>query len=141
GKTAIEDKIKKDLPQWKAFERIAHNWIMRIGWIVIYTLFYIAFAVAWWMYLLLPLTIILSTFQGTVINWWAHKFGYVNYPMKNTSKNILPVDLIFIGDAYHNNHHKYPGRVKNSHRWFETDFIYHIINLMHKSKIVRWKNS
>jgi len=58
--------------------------------------------------------------------------------MKNTSKNILPIDFIFIGDAYHNNHHKFPGRVKNSSKWFETDLIYQIINFMSKLKIVRW---
>lgn len=141
GKTIVENRLKKDLPHWKSFEKIAHNWMTRIGWIVIYISFYIAFATAWWMYLLLPLTITMSTFQGTIINWWAHKYGYVNYSMNNTSKNILPVDLIFCGDAYHNNHHKYPGRVKNSHRWFEIDPTYQVICLLQKVKVIEWKKN
>ena len=92
GKYTVDDKLKKDLPQWDSFEKIAHNWITRIAWILLYITFYIAFATAWWMYLFLPLTITMCTVQGTLINWWAHKFGYVNYSMKNTSKNILPVE-------------------------------------------------
>ncbi|MBA2563659.1 MAG: fatty acid desaturase [Chitinophagaceae bacterium] len=140
GKTIVDDKLKKDLPQWTAFDKIAHNWVTRVVWILIYIVFYIAFATAWWMYLFLPLTIIMTTFQGTIINWWAHKFGYVNYPMLNTSKNMIPVDILFCGDAYHNNHHKFPGRVKNSHRWFEIDPTYYITCLLQKVRIVQWRN-
>ncbi|MEO6135258.1 MAG: fatty acid desaturase [Ginsengibacter sp.] len=137
----VDSKLKKDLPTWEIFDRFASNWITRSCWIVLYITFYVAYSTSWWMYLLLPLTITMAAFQGTVINWWAHKFGYVNYKLKNTSKNILPVDFIFIGDAYHNNHHKFPGRPKNSNRWFETDLIYAITNLMSKLHIVQWKNS
>lgn len=141
GKTIVDEKYKKDLPHWDAFEKIAHNWITRICWIILYIGVYIALATQWWMYLLLPVTIALCTFQGTMINWWAHKYGYVNYEMKNTSKNVLPVDLLFIGDAYHNNHHKYPGRVKNSHRWFEIDPIYGVTCIFQKMNVVQWKSN
>ncbi|MEO8762799.1 MAG: fatty acid desaturase [Ginsengibacter sp.] len=141
GKTKIDDKLRKDLPQWVSFEKVAHNWITRVAWFLVYATFYIDFATGWWMYCLLPITTALCTFQGTMINWWAHKFGYVNYPMKNASKNILFVDLLFIGDAYHNNHHKFPGRTKNSHRWFEIDPIYRITCLFQKLHIIRWKRN
>lgn len=141
GKTYVDEKLKKDLPQWKAFEKFAHNWITRVCWIGLYIGIYMAVATVWWMYLFLPITIILATFQGTMINWWAHKFGYVNYPMKNTSKNIIPIDVLFCGDAYHNNHHKFPGRIKNSHRWFEFDLIYGLTCILQKIRIVNWKTS
>ncbi|HRH47597.1 MAG TPA: fatty acid desaturase [Panacibacter sp.] len=137
GKTTVKEKIKKDLPQWKAFDAIAHSWITRITWMILYTLFYISFATAWWQFLLLPLTIIMGTLQGAVVNWWAHKFGYTNYFVNNTSKNILPVDLFFWGEAYHNNHHQYPGRPNNAHRWFEFDTGYFVLKLMHKTGIIR----
>jgi stearoyl-CoA desaturase (Delta-9 desaturase) len=140
GKTRVEDKLKKDLPKWKRFDKIAHNWVTKVAWALLYTVFYILFARRWWMYTFLPLTCALSSVQGTLINWWAHKFGYVNYPMDNTSKNIFPFDVIFCGDAYHNNHHKFPGRLNNSHRWFEVDFIYYTILCMHKMHVVRFKN-
>jgi stearoyl-CoA desaturase (delta-9 desaturase) len=141
GKTIVDEKLKKELPEWDSFEKISHNWIARIAWGLLYTSCYIAFATSWWMFIFLPVTITLCTVQGTIINWWAHKFGYVNYPMKNTSKNILPFDLLFIGDAYHNNHHRFPGRIKNSHRWFEIDPIYRITCLLHKLNVVQWKSA
>ena len=137
GKTSVEDKVKKDIPNWHAFDAVAHNWISRMGWIVGYTLFYVFFATNWWLFLLLPLTVIMASLQGAIVNWWAHKFGYVTYVMKNESKNILPVDLFFMGEAYHNNHHKYPGRLKNAHRWFEIDPTYCFIWCMNKLKIIR----
>ena len=140
GKTIVDDKLAKDLPKWETFDKIAHNWLTRIAWITVYTFFYIAFASAWWMYLLLPLTIILCTFQGTMINWGAHTFGYMNYPMQNTSTNLIPVDILFVGDAYHNNHHKFPGRANNAHRWFEIDTIYHVTCLLEKVKVIKWRN-
>ena len=135
----IGKNLNKNLPEWNDFEHIVHNWISRGCWIIAYITFYVLFATAWWMYLLLPITITMAAFQANIVNWWAHKFGYENFKLKNTSKNMFPVDLVFIGDAYHNNHHKYPGKIKNSYRWFELDTIYYIINLMHKLKILRWK--
>ena len=141
GKTIVNDKLKKDLPEWKSFEKFAHNWITRVGWSLLYVGIYFFLVTQWCMWLFLPITITLATFQGTIINWWAHKFGYVNYPMANTSTNILPFDFLFIGDAYHNNHHKFPGRVKNSHRWFEIDPIYGITCFLQKINVVKWRNN
>jgi stearoyl-CoA desaturase (delta-9 desaturase) len=140
GNKVVEEKLKKDLPLWNNFEKIAHNWLTRVVWIIIYVSVYILLATAWWQYMLLPFTVIMCTLQGTMINWWAHKYGYVNYQLADTSKNILPVDFLFIGDAYHNNHHKFPGRAKNAHRWFEIDPIYHVTCLLNKLHIVTWKN-
>ena len=139
GKTMFDKKLEKDLPRWDAFEKITHNWITRVCWIIVYVVFYMAFATVWCQYLLLPFTILMCTLQGAIVNWWAHKYGYVNYPMPNTSKNILPVDFLFMGDAYHNNHHKFPGRIKNAHRWFEVDAIYYVTWLLQKANVVQWK--
>lgn len=137
GKTIVPDKFKKDLPQWSAFDKIAHNWITRFIWIAIYFSIYIYLATAWWMYLLLPFTIIMATLQGAGPNWWAHKFGYANYKTGDDSKNFFPIDLIYIGEAYHNNHHKFPGRVNYASRWFEIDISYYIILLLSKLKVIQ----
>jgi stearoyl-CoA desaturase (delta-9 desaturase) len=140
GKIPHDAKMGKDLPQWVWFEKFAHNWITRIVWIIIYSCFYYYFVTAWWMWLLLPFTIILCSFQGAVINWWAHSFGYVNYSMRNTSTNLFPFDPIFMGDAYHNNHHRYPGRINNAHRWFEFDFIYLVMRSMKRFGMISWNS-
>lgn len=141
GQTSVDTKLKKDLPQWKAFDKIAHNWITRVCWIILYCVFYILFAEHWCYYFLLPFTIIMGTLQGAVVNWWAHKFGYVTYKTSNHSKNILPVDLFFFGEAYHNNHHKFPGRPNNAHKWFEVDALYFVMKQMNRVGIIRLKNN
>ena len=140
-KTIIDDKIKKGLPEWKAFDKIAHNWVTRVCWIAIYTSIYIIFATAWWQYLLLPLTTIMGTLHGAIINWGAHKFGYVNFPVNDTSTNLLPCDILLWGEAYHNNHHKYPGRPSYAHRWFEFDATYAVIRVLNKMNIVQLKKN
>jgi len=140
GKTVVDDKYRYNLPEWKAFDKMAHNWMTRVIWMAIYTALYIYFATAWWMYLFLPFTIALGTIQGAVVNWWAHKFGYENYKMDNTSKNILPVDMLFWGEAYHNNHHKNPSRPNNAVKWFEFDAAYFVMRGMHNLHIIQIKN-
>ncbi len=139
GKTVVADKYKKDLPQWLAFDKIAHSITAKIIWTAIYIMLYIMLATHWWMYLFLPLTLAMGAFQGMVVNWWAHRFGYENYAMANTSKNILPVDFLFWGEAYHNNHHKHPGRPNNAHKWFEYDPGYLVMTILHKFKVIRLK--
>jgi len=140
GRTFVEEKYKKDLPEWKAFDKFAHNWITRVLWMAAYVAIYFLLATAWWQFLFLPFTIALGTIQGAAVNYWAHRFGYENYKMDNTSKNILPVDIIFWGEAYHNNHHKHPARASNAVRWFEFDSAYAVMRVMHTLRIIRIKN-
>lgn len=139
--TIVEAKYKKDLPQWEAFDKIAHNWITRILWIAAYVTFYAIFATAWWQWLLLPATIVMGSLQGVAVNWWAHRFGYVSYKMKNTSKNILPIDFIFWGESFHNNHHHHPGKANNADKWFEVDMGYLAMKAMHKMKMIHLKTN
>lgn len=139
GKTKVDDKYKKGLPVWKAFDKIAHNWISRLVWVGAYTLVYYFVATEWWMYLFLPVHFAMGSIQGAMVNWWAHVYGYVNFKANNTSKNILPVDLIFWGEAYHNNHHKYPSRPDNSVRWFEFDPGFMVMKILDRLKIIRIK--
>lgn len=136
----VHDKYKKDIPSWNAFDRMAHSWLTRSAWVIVYLLLYMAVVENPWYYIFLPLTIAMSTIQGAVVNWWAHRFGYENFTMDNTSKNILKVDVLFCGEAYHNNHHKYPGRPNNAHRWFEIDVTYFIMRILHTCRVIRLAN-
>jgi stearoyl-CoA desaturase (Delta-9 desaturase) len=141
GKTQVSDIYKKNLPVWDSFEKITHNWVARALWGAVYTLIYTRLATQWWMYIFLPVTFAMGAFQGIIINWWAHKFGYRNFEMPNTSKNILPVDILFWGEAYHNNHHKFPGRANYSVKWFEFDWGYQSMLLLNKIGVIKLKNS
>jgi stearoyl-CoA desaturase (Delta-9 desaturase) len=137
GTIAADEKYKKGLPEWKAFEDIVHNWFVRVLWIALYVIIYAYLATAWWQWLFFPLTIAISSFQGVAVNWWAHRFGYENHSMDNTSKNILPFDFLLWGEAYHNNHHKYPGKVNNANKWYEWDMGYQALRVMNKLRIIR----
>ncbi|HET9279677.1 MAG TPA: fatty acid desaturase, partial [Flavitalea sp.] len=44
GRLQVEGKFTKNLPDWHAFDRMAHPWFMRVVWIGLYTLFYVYFA-------------------------------------------------------------------------------------------------
>ena len=67
--------------------------------------------------------------HGVVINWFAHKFGYRNYEVTNTSMNLLPFDFLMFGEGYHNNHHKDGTRANFGVKWYELDLAYPIIKI------------
>ncbi|WP_344826971.1 fatty acid desaturase [Rurimicrobium arvi] len=137
GKSTADDKYKKNLPQWTRFDKIAHSGWARLGWVMVYIVIYALLANAWWQWLVLPFTIAMGSLQGIIVNWWAHKFGYENFNLTDTSKNILPVDLIFWGEAYHNNHHRHPNRPNNATRWFEWDMGYQSMRVLDHFKVIK----
>jgi stearoyl-CoA desaturase (delta-9 desaturase) len=141
GKTVVEEQYHKNLPDWNAFDKLAHNWIARVLWGATYVVIYYFIVTAWWMWLFLPITFALGAIHGLAINWWAHKFGYRNFENEDTSKNILPLDILFWGEGYHNNHHQFPGRPNYAIKWFEVDFGYTMVRLLNKIGIVQLKKS
>ncbi len=38
-------------------------------------------------------TFLMSPIHGAIINWFAHKYGYRNFEVGDTSRNFLPVDF------------------------------------------------
>ena len=80
-------------------------------------------------------------FHGAIVNWFGHKIGYRNYEMTNTSTNLLPVDLLLLGEAYHNDHHKHASAINFGVRWYELDFTYYIILALGAVGIVKLKKS
>ncbi len=137
GRLVVEEKFLKNLPDWPAFEKIAHPWITRLLWIVVYTLFYLYYASSPWLFLLLPLTIAIGPVHGGIINWFAHKYGTTNFAMNNTSKNLFYIDVLMLGEAYHNNHHKFPSGINFGVKKNEIDPIYFVILLFNRMGIIR----
>lgn len=137
GRMVIEEKFLKNLPDWPAFEKFAHPWFMRVIWIVVYIAFYVAFATAPWQYLLLPVTIAIGPVHGGIINWFAHKYGSTNFAMSNTSRNLFYIDVLMLGEAYHNNHHKFPSSINFGVKKNEIDPIYFIILLFNRLGVIR----
>lgn len=138
GTLPVEEKFKKNVPAWPALDKWALTWTSSVFWTLLYIGYYILFATAWWMYLLIPIHVMMGPVHGTIVNWLAHKYGYVNFRMNNTSRNLLPVDLLMLGESYHNNHHKYPASINfGGVRWHEIDPVYPVIRLLHWLKVIK----
>ena len=117
-KVQIESKFTKDLPDWKKFDRFATNSYVRLLWVAIYVLIYVALDAPWWLFPLILIHAVMGPFHGVIINWFAHSIGYINFKLKDTSRNLFPVDLLMLGEGLHNNHHKFGGRANLSVRKF-----------------------
>ncbi len=133
----IDEKFTKNVPQWTRFDKFASSWGSRLLWGAGYTLFIFYFATEWWHWLFLPMAYLMAPIHGMIINWFAHKYGYVNFKVNDTSKNLLPVDILMMGEGYHNNHHQHGGRANfGGVRWHEIDFTYVIILVLDKLKLI-----
>lgn len=142
GSISIDEKFSKNVPDWPSFDKWALTWLSSIIWSAGYIGFYIWFATAWWMYLLIPFHILMGPVHGTIINWFAHKYGYKNFNMNNTSRNLFPIDLLMLGEAYHNNHHKYPSSINfGGIRWHEIDPVYAVIRILDWLGIIKIKST
>ncbi len=141
GKTEIEERFKKDLPKWFSFERIADKWFIRTAWGTLYTLIYIYFDPSWWVYLFLPMHYVMGPLHGAIINWFAHKYGTVSFKTNDTARNLLPVDVLMMGEGYHNNHHSHPDSPNFGSKWFEFDPSYPFIVLFNALGIIRLKTA
>ena len=130
GTMPVEERFTKNVPDWPAFDRFAGSTASRLMWVGLYVAFFVAFAPSPWWYLLLPVAVATGPFHGAVVNWFAHKYGYINYRLRNTAMNLLFIDFLMLGESYHNNHHKYPSDINFGKRWHEIDPVYPIIRML-----------
>lgn len=55
----------------------------------------------------------------------------------DNSKNTLFVDFMIAGELYQNNHHAHPNSPNFAFRWFELDFTYQVMKVLHLLKIIK----
>jgi len=138
----VEEKYTKNVPQWKSFDNFASSNISRLFWAALYVLFFIYFTTAWWQWILLPVAFFMAPIHGVIINWFAHIYGYTNYKVSDTSKNLLPFDFLMMGEGYHNNHHANSGSANfGGVKWHEIDPTYCIMVVLDKLKLIKIKRS
>lgn len=137
-KMIVDKRFTEGVPQWEAFDKFARSWPSRILWGAAYTMVYLQFADVWWLWLLLPVQFLMSPIHGAIINWFAHKYGYRNFEVGDTSRNFLPFDFLMMGESYHNNHHKNGSRANfGGIRWHEIDPTYLVIRLLDKLGVIK----
>ena len=135
----IDTRFTKNVPQWKAFDLFAGSRFSRIFWITSYVLFFAFFVTSLWQWILLPITFLMAPIHGVIINWFAHIYGYANFKMKNTSKNLFPFDFLMMGEGYHNNHHKHASNPNFGVKWHEVDVTFLIIRLLNAFGLIKLK--
>jgi stearoyl-CoA desaturase (delta-9 desaturase) len=70
-------------------------------------------------------------FHATVtINSLAHGFGTQRFATGDDSRNNLWLALLTFGEGWHNNHHHYPGSVRQGFRWWEIDITFYGLKLL-----------
>ena len=70
-------------------------------------------------------------FHATVtINSLAHRFGSRRFETRDDSRNNLWLALLTFGEGWHNNHHFFPGSVRQGFRWWEVDLTYYGLRLL-----------
>lgn len=137
GRIKVEEKFTINIPQWKSFDLFASSIISRILWGAAYVTFFYFFATATWQWFLLPMVFLMAPIHGAIINWFAHIYGYINFKVKDTSKNFLPFDFLMMGEAYHNNHHKRSGSANfGGVRWHEIDPTYLIMKVLNRLGVI-----
>jgi stearoyl-CoA desaturase (delta-9 desaturase) len=136
GIVAPDPKFDGGLPEWKAIDKLGQSWVMRITWVALYTLFYVRFVTAPWMWALLPFHFIMGPIHGAIVNWCGHRYGYKNFKNGDDSRNTLIVDFVTMGELFQNNHHKFGMSPNFAVRAFELDPTYQVIKLLSWLRII-----
>lgn len=136
-----EARFDGGTPDWPALDKLGQNWPMRFVWMAAYTLFYVKFATAPWMYVFLPMQFLMGPIHGAIVNWCGHRYGYRNFDNNDDSLNSLPFDFVTLGELFQNNHHKYGMSPSFAARWFEIDPTYLAIRLFNALGIIELASS
>lgn len=136
GRARPEPRFAGYAPVWPALDKIGSNYVGRAMWGVLYTLVYVAFAPHWAFFLLLPVHYLMGPIHGALVNWAGHKYGYRNFDTSDRSTNLLPWDLVALGELFQNNHHRRPQSANFAARAFELDPAYPVILLLRRAGIL-----
>jgi stearoyl-CoA desaturase (Delta-9 desaturase) len=70
-------------------------------------------------------------FHVTVtINSLAHRWGSRRFATRDDSRNNWLLALLTFGEGWHNNHHHYPGSVRQGFTWWEVDLTWYALRAM-----------
>ncbi len=72
----------------------------------------------------------IPVFAAGVINGIGHAWGYRNFAVSDSSRNIIPWGIFICGEELHNNHHAFGHCAKLSMRWWEFDLGWFYIQLL-----------
>ena len=95
-------------------------------------------AFGWWGFLVWGIQMIWIPFWAAgVVNGLCHWVGYRNYDVKDTSRNLVPIDFWVGGELLHNNHHGDGTSAKFSRQWWEFDIGWFYIKVLEKFNLAK----
>lgn len=87
----------------------------------------------WWGVLIWGIQLIwIPIWAAGVINGLAHWWGYRNYDVRDTSRNLVPWAIWIGGEELHNNHHGDAANPKLSRKWYEFDIGWLYIKILER---------
>lgn len=133
-----EPRFDTGAPEWPLIDKIGRSWASHLGFMALYTAFYVAFAPHWAYYFLLPIHFLMGPIHGAIVNWCGHKYGYRTFDTTrdDKSRNTLIFDFVTMGELFQNNHHKFGMSPNFAARSFEIDPTYPIIRVLAALKII-----
>ncbi|MBS1213843.1 MAG: acyl-CoA desaturase, partial [Proteobacteria bacterium] len=69
-------------------------------------------------------------------NSLAHTLGRRRFATCDDSRNNGVLALLTFGEGWHNNHHHYPGSVRQGFFWWEVDLTYYLLKLLEWAGII-----
>jgi stearoyl-CoA desaturase (Delta-9 desaturase) len=70
------------------------------------------------------------------VNSLAHRFGTRRYETRDDSRNNALIALATLGEGWHNNHHRFPGRARQGVAWWELDLTWEALRLLAALRLV-----
>jgi stearoyl-CoA desaturase (Delta-9 desaturase) len=140
NRAVVEERFTKNLPDWPRMDKWGQSLTNRLMFAGLYTGYYVLFADYWWLFALIPVHILMGPVHGSIINWFAHKYGKARFKLNNTSRNFIPVDIFMLGENYHNNHHRFPTNANFGFKWYEIDPIYYIMLVLEFFHVIKIRN-
>jgi len=134
----LDQRFTKNLPKWEKFELISESWVARLLWVAFYVFVYYTLGANIYLFIfLLPIHFFMGPVHGLIINWFSHKIGYRNFNQSNDSTNLIPIEVLMMGEGLHNNHHYNSNKPNFAHKWFELDPSWVIIKVMSFLRIIK----
>ena len=127
----LHPRLIKDLYK-DPFYQFTHQHYVTLLWLVVIGLTLIDWKWTVFLYCL-PATLLFHV-KG-LFNTFGHTWGYRNYDTPDQSRNSWLVNILTLGDGWHNNHHAQPHRWDQGDHWWEVDFAAWFIRLIKKDRL------
>lgn len=79
-----------------------------------------------WGFVISTVVLYHMTFTITSLSHW---FGSQRFVTNDNSRNNWVLAMVTFGEGWHNNHHFYPGSVRQGFHWWEIDLTYYVLRL------------